>query len=127
MSEPPLPRLGRPEGITGLRESDKEVQFEMMLGRKIRVGQESYRGTGRAGDRSLVYGTSARVEDDPTYYRSMKDSPTFVRFCNSLPQKPGVSPHQRREEGMRRQTEQERRREAALVSTLTIEGVPDDD
>ncbi|GLC43829.1 hypothetical protein PLESTB_000912700 [Pleodorina starrii] len=127
LPEPPLPRLGRPDGITGLRESDKEVVFDATLGRKIRVGQESYRGTGRAGDRSLVYGASGRVEDDPTYYRSMKDAPTFVRFCNSLPPKPAVSPHQRREEGVRRQAEQERRREAELVSTLTIDGVADDD
>ncbi|KAG2482972.1 hypothetical protein HYH03_018149 [Edaphochlamys debaryana] len=126
-SEPPLPRLGRPEGITGLRESDKEMGFESSLGRKVRVGQESYKGMGRAGDRSLVYGAPARVEDDPTYYRSMKDSPTFVRFCNSLPAKPAVSPHQRREEGLRRQADQERRQAAALVSTLNIEGVPEDD
>ncbi|PNH04988.1 hypothetical protein TSOC_008796 [Tetrabaena socialis] len=126
-AEPPLPRLGRPEGITGLRESDKETQFEASLGRKIRVGQDSYRGAGRAGDRSLVYGAPARAEEDPTYYRSMKDSPTFVRFCNSLPAKPAVSPHQRRDEGMRRAAEEERRRAAALVSTLNIEGVPDDE
>ncbi|EFJ50584.1 hypothetical protein VOLCADRAFT_103801 [Volvox carteri f. nagariensis] len=125
--EPPLPRLGRPDGITGLRETDKEVNFEATMGRKVRVGQDSYRGSGRAGDRSLVYGAPQRVEDDPSYYRSMKDAPTFVRFCNSLPPKPAVSPHQRRDEGARRQAEQERRREAALVSTLTIEGVPDDD
>ncbi|KAG2445982.1 hypothetical protein HXX76_000585 [Chlamydomonas incerta] len=125
--EPNLPRLGRPEGINGLRESgDQQYQFESSLGRKIRVGQESYRGAGRAGDRSLVYGAPTRAEDDPTYFRSMKDSPTFTRFCNSLPAKPAVSPHQRREEGMRRAAEEERRREAELVGTLNIEGVPDD-
>ncbi|KXZ56017.1 hypothetical protein GPECTOR_2g1569 [Gonium pectorale] len=124
--EPPLPRLGRPDGITGLRESDKETQFDVSLGRKIRVGQDTYRGTGRAGDKSLVYGASARVEDDPTFYKTMKDTPTFSRFVNSLPPKPSVSPHQRREDGLRRQAEQERRREAALVSTLNIEGVADD-
>lgn len=127
MAEPSLPRLARPEGITGLRETDKEVNFEVAMGRKIRLGQDSHRGTGRAGDRSLVYGAPARVEDDPTYYRSMKDAPTFVRFCNSLPPKPAVSPHQRREEGTRRQADEQRRREAALVSTLTIDGVPDED
>ncbi len=127
LPEPPLPRLGRPDGITGLRESDKEAQFESQLGRKVRVGQDSYRGLGRAGDRSLVMGAPARVEDEPTYFRSMKDSPTFVRFCNSLPPKPAVSPHQRRQEQLLRQAEAERQRAAELVSTLNIDGVPDEE
>lgn len=122
-----LPRLGRaPQGIQGLRESDKELAFESSLGRKTRVGLNTYHGHGRAGDMSLVYGAPARVEDDAAYFKASKDSPTFLRFCNSLPAKAAVSPHERRMAGEQRAKDLERQRERQLVSTLEIPGVNDD-
>jgi hypothetical protein len=47
--EPNLPRLGRPEGISGLRESSTELTFEKSTGIKVKVGPHAYTGLGRAG------------------------------------------------------------------------------
>eukprot|EP00798_Chlamydomonas_sp_ICE-L_P020176 gene20176-26912_t len=122
--EPPLPRLLRPSGITGLRESDKELSYERAMGQKVRVGQDSYKLSGRAGDMSLRYGPTHRPEDDPNFFMSLKDSPTFLRFCDSLPAKPAVSPHERREISQRKQYDAEVDRERQLVASLNL---PDPD
>lgn len=123
-SEPSMPRLLRPPGITGLRETDQELSYAREMGQKVRVGQESYRTTGRAGDMSLRYGPTHRPEDDPTFFKSLKDSPTFLRYCNSLPAKPAMSPHERRDMSLRRQYESEVNRERELVASLHL---PDPD
>lgn len=120
-SEPPLPRLFRPgPGIQGLRESDVEMTYERAMGRKVRVGQDTYKGYGRAGDMSLRYGPTHRPEDDPTFFKSLKDSPTFLRFCDSLPAKPAVSPHDRRAMSLRRAHESEVDKERQLVASLEL-------
>lgn len=100
----------------------QELSYERAMGRKIRVGQESYRTTGRAGDMSYLTGPQPRPEDEPAFFKTLKDSPTFIRFCNSLPAKPAVSPHQRRAESMKRQQEMERHRERTLVAGLQLPG-----
>lgn len=126
--EPGLPSLGRlGPGLTCLRETDKELIFERVMNRKVRVDQGSYRGLGRAGDTTGSLGAPVRPEVlDPSLYKTLTDSPTFIRFCNSLPPKPAVSPHQRRADAARRMYEAERNQERDLVSKLDIPGVDDD-
>ena len=122
--EPPLPRLSRPPGTTILRESDTELSYERAMGRKVRVGHDTYGGMGRAGDMSLRYGPTYRPEDDPTFFKTLKDSPTFLRFCGTLPAKPAVSPHERRAMSLRKAQESEVDRERQLVASLNL---PDGD
>ena len=126
LSEPLLPRLGRPEGISNLRESENEFSYERALGRKIRVDTNSLKGQGFAGDRSGGFGPKARPEDDPFFFKSLKDTPTFIRFCSTLPpNRSTVSCHERRAQQQRSQIEHERERMKAEVATLTFE-VSDD-
>lgn len=117
-AEPAMPRLSRPAGATILRESDQELSYERALGRKIRVGMDTYRGSGRAGDLSQSFAPPRRPEDDAVFFKSLKDSPTFTRFVASLPAKPAVGPHQRRAEELRRQRMTELAAERQLVETL---------
>lgn len=130
LPEPGLPRLLRPPGVNGLRETDKEIVFEQSMGRKVRVGQDTYNGNGRAGDKSLVYGAPKKVEElDPKLFKTLKDSPTFLRFCSTLPAAPSVSPHTRRAAGAERSAAAARDADRSLVATLTVplpEGCDDD-
>jgi len=119
--EPGMPRLARPYGATILRESDQELSYERAFGRKVRVGQDSYRGAGRAGDMSLSYAPPKRPEDvDTGFFKSLKDAPTFIRFVQSLPPKPAVSPHERHAEQQRRARAAELRAERELVASLKL-------
>lgn len=119
--EPGMPRLSRPHGATILRESDQELSYEHAFGRKVRVGQDTYRGAGRAGDTSLSFAPPRRPEDtDPAFFKSLKDAPTFIRFVQSLPPKPAVSPHQRHEAQQRRARETELKAERDLVASLHL-------
>ena len=120
VDEPAIPRLARPPGASGLRESDEELSYERAMGRKIRVNPVTYQGSGRAGDTSILYSSPGRPEDDAGFFKSLKDTPTFLRFCNSLPAKAAESPHVRRAEQLKRIQAQERQRERALVSTLQL-------
>ncbi len=88
------------------------------MGRKIRVDLTTYRGAGRAGDLSTSFAPPRRPEDDPTLFKTLKDSPTFTRFVNSLPPKPAVGPHQRRAEELRRAQQAELAAERQLVASL---------
>jgi hypothetical protein len=115
-----MPRLSRPVGICGLRESDKELSYEQAMGRKIRVDSSTYDGLGRAGDLSSMFGPPRRPEDDPNFYKSHKDTPTFIRFCNTLPAKPAVSPHERRAQEMHNNRAQELQRDRELVASLQL-------
>uniref|UniRef100_A0A7S0VA26 Uncharacterized protein n=1 Tax=Polytomella parva TaxID=51329 RepID=A0A7S0VA26_9CHLO len=87
LAEPSVPRLQRPSSeMTAYRESTGEIVFERAMGRKIRIGIDTYAGAGRAGDfRSGTLGPAARVEDTSGFFRQLKDTPTFMRFCKSLP------------------------------------------
>lgn len=50
------------------------------MGRKVRLGQDTYRGSGRAGDMSQSFAPPKRPEDiDVGFFKSLKDSPTFIR------------------------------------------------
>lgn len=119
--EPAMPRLSRPIGICGLRESENELSHERSLGRKVRVDQHSYRGRGRAGDLSTVQSAPLAPQDaDPNFFKTLRDSPTFIRFCNTLPPKPAVSPHERRALQVQRAHQQERERDRQLVSSLQL-------
>ena len=120
--EPALPRLSRPPGATGLRESDKELSYERAMGRKVRVGQGTFQGSGRAGDMSISFAAPRRPEDNAGFFKSLKDTPTFLRFCNSLPNKIVVSPHERRAAELQRNQNQETQRERDLVATLALPG-----
>lgn len=113
-----MPRLSRPVGICGLRESDQELSYEQAMGRKIRVDNNTYDGLGRAGDLSSTFGPPRRPEDDPAFFKSHKDTPTFIRFCSSLPAKPAVSPHERRAQEMHNNRAQELQRDRELVASL---------
>lgn len=130
LPEPGLPRLLRPPGITGLRESERETVFEQAMGRKVRVGQETYNGSGRAGDKSLVYGAPKRPEElNPGLFRTLKDSPTFLRFCSTLPPPPSASPHARRAAGEQRVAAAAKEADRTLVASLVApmsEGVDDE-
>ena len=57
---------------------------------------------------------------DPTFFKTLKDTPTFIRFCTTLPAKPAVSPHERRAAQMRRMHEAERERDRQLVTGLKL-------
>lgn len=72
---------------------------------------------------SVSYSGPPRPEDDAGFFKSLKDTPTFLRFCNSLPAKAAVSPHVRRAEEIKRIQDQERQRERELVSTLELPDV----
>mmetsp|Transcript_14106 Transcript_14106/g.30586 ORF Transcript_14106/g.30586 Transcript_14106/m.30586 type:complete len:283 (-) Transcript_14106:418-1266(-) len=122
--EPAMPRLSRPVGLYGLRESDQELSYERAMGRKVRVDHMSYHGTGRAGDKSTSFAPPARPEDDPVFFKTLKDSPTFIRFCSTLPPKPAVSPHERRAASMQRANAREMDQERQLVASLQL---PDPD
>lgn len=98
----------------------QELSFEKAIGRKVRVGQHTYEGSGRAGDLSAVFGAPKRPEDESTFFRVAKDSRTYSRFVSNLPAKPAISPHQRREEGSRRMQQAERERERQLVAALPV-------
>eukprot|EP01026_Neomeris_dumetosa_P043013 TRINITY_DN3590_c1_g2_i1.p4 TRINITY_DN3590_c1_g2~~TRINITY_DN3590_c1_g2_i1.p4 ORF type:complete len:153 (-),score=11.54 TRINITY_DN3590_c1_g2_i1:80-538(-) len=99
LPEPDIPRLYRPPNMSCLRESDKEFVFEKEMGQKVRVEQSTYKKTGRAGDLTITYGASPRVEESETYYRKRIDSPTFRRFVETINAKKSdrvISPHERR-------------------------------
>lgn len=119
--EPNIPRMGRPPGACGLRESEQELCYEQVFGRKIRVDQDTYKGLGRAGDvRSGSFGPTPRPEDDPTFFKSLKDTPTFTRFCSSLKTPPAVSPHERRAAAARRNAEKDVDKDRSLVASLDL-------
>jgi hypothetical protein len=99
----------------------QELSYERAFGRKIRVGLQSYRGSGRAGDLSHSFAPPKRPEDDSTFFKTLKETPTFIRFMASLPPKPTVSAHQRREEELRRNHEAELAAERKLVASLTLD------
>lgn len=69
----------------------------------MRVGRNSYHQTGRAGDLSLRTGPTPRVEDESAYRQHIIDSPSFVRFCSSLPKLPEEGPVERHYAAMQRQ------------------------
>ncbi len=117
-----MPHRACPPGMSGLRESKVELQYEQAMGRKVRVGPETYRNRGRAGDMTRSFAPPRRPEDDPSFFKSLKDSPTFIRFCNSLPAKAAVSPHERRMQELQRGHEVELQRERALVASLDVGG-----
>lgn len=102
----------------------QELSYERAFGRKVRVGQDTYRGSGRAGDLSLSFAPPRRPEDDGGFFKSLQDAPTFTRFVASLPPKPAVSPHERHEQELRRVREAELRAERELVASLKL---PDDE
>ncbi|KAF5838198.1 hypothetical protein DUNSADRAFT_3247 [Dunaliella salina] len=118
--EPGMPRSRRPPGATILRESDQELSYEHAFGRKVRVNSATYRGTGRAGDLSQSFAPTKRPEDTGSFFKSLKDSPTFTRFVSSLPPPPSVSPHQRRAQEMQRLQAAERNADRMLVSSLRL-------
>ena len=123
-----MPRLCRDPGVpVYLRETSQELSYERARGRKIRVQQGSYLGSGRAGDMSVSFAPPRRPEEDATFFKSLKDTPTFLRFCNSLPAKAAVSPHERRADELRRIQEREKQKERELVSTLELPAVGDID
>ena len=74
-----------------------------MCYRKVRVGRDSYHQSGRAGDLSIRTGPMPRVEDESAYRQHTIDSPSFVRFCNSLPKRPEEGPVERHHAAMQRQ------------------------
>lgn len=128
--EPPLPRLGRlgrPPGINSLRESDQEISFERLFGRKHKVDQGVYQGQGRAGDKTGTFGPPARPEDDPDFFKSLKDTPTFIRFCSTLPAaRLSVSSHERRRVQQWQDAERAVDVERRLVASLNFpEGLDD--
>lgn len=128
ISEPSLPRLGRPEGISSLRESVDEFNYERAFGRKIIIDPSSLKGRGYAGDKTGGFGPKGRPEDDPFFFKTLKDTPTFIRFCSSLntsKASSAVSSHERRAFQQKREKELERERMQAEVATLTFE-VSDD-
>jgi hypothetical protein len=118
--QPAMGRLSRPVGIDGLRESGVETSYERAMGRKVRVEADGYRGSGRAGDMSALYGGPKRPEDDAMFFKSLKDTPTFIRFAASLPPSPGVSPHVRRQQELRRNAVAEVDRDRELVAALAL-------
>jgi len=120
LPEPAMPRSSRPPGATILRESDQELSYEHALGRKVRVNSATYRGTGRAGDLSQSFAPTKRPEDTGSFFKNLKDSPTFTRFVSSLPAPPSVSPHQRRAQELQRLQAAERNADRMLVSSLTL-------
>ena len=126
LQQPALPRLGRPSGITGLRTSDRELSYEVAMGRKVRVDGATYRGQGRAGDATGTFAPPRRPEDAPVFFKSLKDTPTFIRFCNTLPARPAVSPHERRVAEHHRQAEAELAKEQALVAALQLDDPEED-
>jgi hypothetical protein len=128
LSEPSLPRLGRPEGISNLRESDNEFSYEKAFGRKIRVSPNDLQGKGYAGDQTGSFGPKARPEDDPFFFKSLKDTPTFIRFCSSLntSRVSSMSSHERRALQQKREKDQEREKMRAEVAVLTFADVNDD-
>lgn len=104
----------------------QELSYERCFGRKCRVGLDTYRGSGRAGDLSLSYAPPKRPEDDALFFKTLKDSPTFTRFVKSLPPTPAVGPHQRRAEQVKQAQQAERRAEQQLVAGLPQPDVSDD-
>lgn len=120
--------MGRTPGAFNNMPSNSEIPFEQAVGRKVRVGRDSYMGTGRAGDLSIVYSCPKRVEDTLLdLNRTSKDNPMFERFVNSLPAKPAVSPHQHRAAGEARARQAELAAERALVASLALPGVGGDE
>ncbi|GAX80136.1 hypothetical protein CEUSTIGMA_g7574.t1 [Chlamydomonas eustigma] len=124
--EPAMPRLSRPIGTKGLRESDQELMYDRAMGRKVRLDLTSYRGRGRAGDLSHSFAPPRRPEEEPNFFKSLKDSPTFIRFCNSLPPRAVVTPHERRTAELHRNHASEVQRERELVATLTLPNFGDE-
>ena len=53
-----------------------------------------------------------------TAYHRMKEPPTFVRYCNSLPATSATNPHERRLLAEQRRKEAETRAEQHLVTQL---------
>ncbi|GMH40977.1 hypothetical protein BSKO_08887 [Bryopsis sp. KO-2023] len=120
--EVPIPRLGHHNGWNCLRESDREMEFERVLGRKVRLDYQSLKSTGYAGDLTNTYGAAKRSEDDPTFFRIAVESPTFVRFMTNLPANSETSPHKRREMWFRQREESQRLEDAKLVESLGMRG-----
>ena len=79
-----------------------DTHFLAMGCRKVRVGRDSYQQSGRAGDLSIRTGAAPRVEDESAYRQHTIDSPSFVRFCNSLPKLPEQGPNYRHHAAMQR-------------------------
>ena len=88
--------------------------------RKIRVGRDSYAQTGRAGDLSIRTGPTPRVEDESAYRQHAIDSPSFVRFCKSLPAVPEQGPRQRHEAAVHRQEAAVQQSAAEDVASLDV-------
>jgi len=64
----------------------QELAYEHAYGRKVRVNSATYRGTGRAGDLSQSFAPAKRPEDTGSFFKNLKDSPTFTRcVCLVLP------------------------------------------
>ncbi|KAK9824619.1 hypothetical protein WJX72_011775 [[Myrmecia] bisecta] len=97
----------------------KERSLEESLHRKIAVTRDSYYGTGRAGDLSKLFSPPPRVEDIPEYQHHCVESPTFLRYCKSLPPRTGVSPLERHMEQLQEKVAKENRR--ALEAVLQLE------
>ncbi|KAG1659230.1 hypothetical protein FOA52_008999 [Chlamydomonas sp. UWO 241] len=120
LPQPGMGRLSRPVGIDGPRESGVETSYERAMGRKVRVEADGYHGSGRAGDMSGLFGAPKRPEDDATFFKSLKDTPTFIRFRDMLPPAPSVSPHVRRQQELRRNAVAEVDRDRELVAALAL-------
>lgn len=120
LPEPMLPRLGRPSGISGLRGQTEELEFERYIGRRGKTAPGQLRNSGRAGDLSLTFGPQARCEDDPRFFKTAKDSPTFLRYCSSLPAPSAVSPLLKHSAGERRRADLAAARERQEVAALRL-------
>mmetsp|Transcript_30588 Transcript_30588/g.72817 ORF Transcript_30588/g.72817 Transcript_30588/m.72817 type:complete len:306 (+) Transcript_30588:878-1795(+) len=119
MDLPPLPRLAHPGGMHAAAEGGGAyLSLEREFARKARCVPEMYRGLGRAGDLSATCGCPRRPEDEPSFYRTPKDSPTFVRFLNSCEPPPPVPHSVRRQLWYEQRDRDARQAEIDLVREL---------
>lgn len=83
---------------------------------RILTGALGGQGTSVLG----AVGPPPRPEDDSSFFKTLKDTPTFTRFCNSLKTPPAVSPHERRAAAARRNAEKDVCIDRNLVASLDL-------
>jgi hypothetical protein len=100
--------------------------YDRAMGRKVRLDLNTYRGRGRAGDLSQSFAPPRRPEESPAFFKNLKDSPTFIRFCSSLPPRAVVTPQEHRTAELKRNHAAEVQRERELVASLTLPSIGDE-